>query len=392
MKLFQKGNIGAFSLGILCFQGFGLRIFQGVSDGAIFLWLLVLILLNIKYIQSVNAKYWLTTLVLLCVYVAFNALKGASFQSWVLVAMGSASVALTRYYYDIDMFVKDLRKLTKFCMYYDLLHIPIMVFLGGLLTQTSLGMEPKTFLYLFWFNNQEYGLGFNRIQGFCWEPSCWNLLLNLNLVFVLFYKEKKSQLVLSVIALLSTMSTTGMVTMVIVIFAYYLMNLNKKNLSSTIVTAGVILALIGPFVYEEFSNKMATGSGQTRGGDAAIALAVLYNRPMLGEDIDHITSVPYAMSARDAYWTSAGDYDGYMDQQFVNAVAGLMVEWGLPIFLLIVVLISKSPLFPNKKLKYLYLLAIFLVLMGTPIARTGFFYLLPFSTLLLPKRKFEKEI
>ena len=51
--LISKDNKLALSMGILCFQGFGIRIFSGVMEGAIVLWLLVLALLNWRYVERV---------------------------------------------------------------------------------------------------------------------------------------------------------------------------------------------------------------------------------------------------------------------------------------------------------------------------------------------------
>ena len=56
--LISKENQLVLSIGILCFQGFGLRIFEGVMQGAIVLWLIVLVLLNWRYAKYVPISYW----------------------------------------------------------------------------------------------------------------------------------------------------------------------------------------------------------------------------------------------------------------------------------------------------------------------------------------------
>ena len=386
-----SSNSGALSLGILCFQGFGLRIFDGLFSGAIALWLVILVLLNKKYLSKVPFSFWIKTAIILSFYVVFNMIKGAQIQFWVLIALLSSSVALSRYFVALTAFSEDLRKLAKFSMYYDLFHIPIMFLGGDYITDISMPMEPKTFLGVFWFNKVVNGWGFHRIQGFCWEPSCWNLLLNINLLFALRNKKNGIYILLSIIAVLSTLSTTGMVTMVLIIALSYLFMLRRENIYKVLFAGGLTLMLVGPFVYDEFQVKMETGSGQTRGGDFAIAAVVLYNNPLFGEDIDNITNVSYAMNARANYWTSNGDYEGYMDQGFVNSFAGLLVEWGAPIFLIILTLFYQTPLFIDFRTKILFFITMLLVLMGTPIARTGFFYMFPLSTLLINKKKYKYD-
>lgn len=387
MSIIKNKNQGALALGILVFQGFGLRIFEGIFSGAIVLWLALLLIINRRFIRKVPTAYWFTSIAISLFYLLFNVIKGSSIQTWVVIALLSACVVLTRYYNKRSLFIKDLRKLTKLCMYYDLLHIPVMLFLSQYIVSTDLSMQPKTFMYLFWYNHEVSDFGFNRIQGFCWEPSCWNLLLNINLLLALYFKERKTYLVASIVAVMSTFSTTGMVTMVIILGLYFFMNLKRKNIIRTLISGCVILALLGPFVYNEFIGKMATGSGQTRGGDMAIAYVVMQTRPFMGEDVANIANLSYAMNARADYWTANGDYEGYMDQGLVNSFAGLMVEWGLPIFFFIIILCLRTNLVKGKKLKVLIITTLFLVLFGSPIARTGFFYMFPLSAILLKGTK-----
>ena len=380
--ILSKDNKLTLSMGVLCFQGFGLRIFEGVFSGAIVLWLVVLAILNFKYIKRTPFGYWVKMLVVVLLYLVFSTLKGATIVPYLIVAWLSAAVVLTPYYLGQADFVQVMRRLTKFCMYYSLCHVPIMILLKGALTTTPFGMHPKTFLYLFYFNNGEGFAGLNRIQGFCWEPSCWNLLLNLNLAFTLYFKEKKPILIASIFAIVTIMATTGLVVMAVVIGLYYITNMKRKQILQTSLVLALFVALVGPIIYSNVSEKLETGSGNSRMGDFAIAAAVIKEYPLVGIDIDNLTKNMLVIRARDEAWTSDGDYEGYMDQGMVNSFAALFVEWGVPITLLIFFLMLKSPLIEDKKFKLLYMTAVLCVLMGTPIARTGFFYMYALSTFL----------
>ena len=55
----KKNVIHPISLGILCFQGLGLRIFEGVFNGGIVVWAIVLFLLNFKYVAKQPNSYWI---------------------------------------------------------------------------------------------------------------------------------------------------------------------------------------------------------------------------------------------------------------------------------------------------------------------------------------------
>ena len=254
-------------------------------------------------------------------------------------------------------------------------------------------MQPKTFLYLFYFNHDEGFMEMPRIQGFCWEPSCWNLLLNINLVFTLYFKRPLKDLVLSIISIVTVFATTGLVVMVGVITAYYLLNISRKKALRTIFLFSIVMAMLAPFVYNQLQEKLSTGSGNARMGDFAIAATIAKESPLLGSDLDNITTNMAAVKARENAWTTVqGDYEGYMEQGMTNAFASLIVEWGCVMFILIIYLLFMSPLFPNKKLRIVFMVALLGVLMGSPISRTGFFYLFVFSTLVCCKSSIRKEL
>lgn len=389
--LISKDNQLVLSIGILCFQGFGLRIFEGVMQGGIVLWLIVLVLLNWRYAKYVPLSYWAKLLGVIVFYVCFCMIKGVAIIPYLIVAWLSAAFVLTPYYLRQADFVNTMWRLARFSMYYGLCHIPIMIIFKNNLITTSLGMHPKTFLYLFWFNHEEGFAGMNRIQGFCWEPSCWNLLLDINLVFALFFKEKKSIIIASIIAIVSVMSTTGLLVMTIILALFYLTNMKLKKAIQTSIIFGLFAIFVGPIVYNNVSEKLSSGSGNARMGDFAIAEAAMQEHPWVGIDTENLTKNMLVMNAREAAWTSTGDKQGYMEQGMVNSFAALFCEWGAPITLVIFALMFRSPLIEDKKLKLLYMVAVLCVLMGSPISKTGFFYMYAFSTFLFKKQSMTNE-
>ena len=386
--MMYKDNKRVLSLGLLCFQGFGIRIFDGVIPGAIALWTFILLIINWRSVVSMPLNKWRIFIGVVIFYFVFCFVKGVRPALFVLAAWASAFIVLSNYFKGQHSFIQDLSRLGRFCMWYSLLHIPIMLFLKSALITTSFNMHPKTFFYLFYFNNGDGFMGLPRIQGFCWEPSCWNLLLNINLVFTLYFKRPLKDLVLSIVAIVSIMATTGLVVMIGVLVVYYLLYTDRKKAVKTIVGGGLIMLLLVPFVYDQLQDKLSTGSGNARMGDFAIALAIAKDSPLLGADLDNIATNMIAIKARINAWTTEqGDYEGYMEQGMVNAFASLIVEWGCVLFLFIIYLLLKSPLFPDNKIRIVFMVALLGVLMGTPISRTGFFYLFVFSTLVCRKSK-----
>lgn len=381
-RISKSQKIRILSLGILCFQGFGIRIFDNIIPGAIGIWTILLLILNFKSITKLSYSIWLKLIGILGFYCLFCLVKGVTPASFLITAWISSFFVLANYINDKSLFIDDFRIFCKFCTYYSLLHIPIMLFLKGSLITTNFGMTPKTFLYLFYFTASG-----ERIQGFCWEPSCWNLLINMNLAFSLYFKEGIKANLLSVLAVISIMSTTGLVVMGLIILTYYLINLKPSKIIGTLIVTVVFVMLLLPFISSELLDKVDSGSGQSRVGDFAIALAIMNNSPWLGADLDNITSNVIAMKARSESWNVSGDFEGYMDQGMVNSFASLFVEWGIPLSILILIGLFATPLIKDIKLKLLFFLTLVGVIIGTPITRTGFFFLFPFSCLIVPRLK-----
>lgn len=384
--------LGPLSLWVLCFQGFGLRIFDGIIPGAIALWAIILFAINYKYIFNIKSKYWVFFFLLIIVYVIFNKMKGVSPAPFLIIAWFSGVFAMSRYIRKRKRFVLDMSKLCYYSMIYSLLHIPIMLLFNSFLYKTSYNMSPETFLGLFWFNRDEGVFGLPRIQGFAWEPSCWNLLLNLNLVFVLYFKRPLRDVVLSILAIVSIMSTTGLMTMMAIIGLNWLMNLKLKQLSRSFLIGVIPLLLLAPFVIKQFLEKMDSTSGNTRLGDIYVAIAVVTQNPLFGGDLDNITDNFEAMLARRMAWTQDNGINlGYMENEMVNSFAALFVEWGLPLAILVLVGFIANRLVLDWKLNCLIVVTVFLVIFGTPITRTGFFYMFVLSTFMLPRFKSLKE-
>lgn len=373
-------RIRILSIFILCFQGFGIRIFQGVFSGAIVLWMIVLLILNWHTLSQMPKKIWIALSSIILFSILFDFVKGAQTQYYLYCAWISGVIVMSNYINAKYSFVSDLSKFTNFCMWYSLVHIPIMFLFKEFIFKTSFGMSPSTFMYLLYFNNSETLLPY-RIQGFCWEPSCWNLLLNINLLLAFYLNKSKSYIAFNIIAILFVFSTTGLMTMLGVIA---MSTLILKGFKVRFVILGIIaLLIVAPFVINEFNQKMGTGSGVARQGDLAIAAAVIQEHPWVGVDPKTITSNPIAIRAREETWDVSGDYEGYMEQGMINSFAALIVKWGVPLFLIIIICLFKTPLFNDKVLSICFAFTLCLVLNGTPIANTGFFYMFVLSNILM---------
>lgn len=371
------------SLFLLIFQGFGLRIFDGIIPGAIVIWTLLIGLLSYKRINTLPFNCWLRFFLFLSAWIIFNILiKDITPAFFLSFAWLSSIFVFSNYWDGKNSFVDDIEIFTRICVYYTLLHIPVLLLFDSSLIATNIDMHPTTFLYLFWFSG-------SRVQGFCWEPSCWNLVLNLNLVLTLYLERGYKQLALVIASILCVQSTTGIVVMAIIIATYYLITAVSTTIRRNIIFGAIVAVFIAPYAMDELNTKLDTGSGASRYGDFLIAQYIMEEHPWIGANLDEIQDNATALRAREEAWDVNGDKTGYMEQGMTNSFAALFVEWGLPIATMFIILMFTTPLLNGWKLKLLFIGAIILVIMGTPISRTGFFYLFIFSGFLLNKEQKE---
>lgn len=375
------------SLFILVFEGFGIRILDDVIPSPISFWTALLFIINFRSIRKLPIMCWLILFGFFAFYIVFSLLKGVSPTFFLLAAWFSAFFVLSNYADGTNSFEEDLYKFTKLCAIYSILHLPIIIIARNFLINIEFGLQMKTFMYVFYYTSSvNETLGLNRTQGFCWEPSCWNCLLNLNLALALSLNKSKKEVSLCVAAIFFVFSTTGLATM-FVVFGLYLILYLKKMTFSTIIIIVLIGVVVAPIARNNFNNKLDSGSGATRYGDFFVAGYVIQTSPLLGADLNNITSNAAAMEAKAENWgRNAAQLSLYDNVGMANAFAALFVEWGLFISLLLFYLMFKSPLFKTKKTAFVVSSTFLVVLMGTPIARTGFFYLFPLSSIIITNK------
>jgi hypothetical protein len=106
---------------------------------------------------------------------------------------------------------------------------------GNLSSISNWHYECSSFLKLFFYNPQKYSfdvLGFTMVrnQGLFWEPGVLQVFLNILLFLSLFVRRFKLSLVgLISFAVLSTLSTTGLLIMILQ-FVVYSTTVIRKNI------------------------------------------------------------------------------------------------------------------------------------------------------------------
>lgn len=124
------------------------------------------------------------------------------------------------------------------------------------------GFEGKSFMYLFYLRSDQYsfslfGLPFTRNQGLFWEPGVLQFYLNILLVFQLYiFKVKRVHIVITVIAILTTYSTTAFGLMAIVLSSF-LYQQGKKKPAIIIPVFTIAALLFLPLFQSNLENKLS---------------------------------------------------------------------------------------------------------------------------------------
>ena len=215
------------SLTVMFVSGCGLQHIQ--IQGSLLVWLFVEIVLNRKQMKKIPHR---DVVVMACLMGAFSILsiiKGVSNYPFVLVAMAIGYIVALNYRgKGAASFYDDMSKLCRYAMYYTFMHIPFLFFTG------MLSPLEGTFAYhfhrLFYFvdsGGMSFTNGF-RLCGLAWEPGIWQMIMNFNLYFALVEKRSAKQIAMAISAVVLTLSTSGMFTMIVIIL-YYLSFVLKNN-------------------------------------------------------------------------------------------------------------------------------------------------------------------
>ena len=381
------------SLGILIFSGLGMRILQ--FNGSLLVYLFILLVLNFKNIKKIPKRWGNIYMFLVLSYSIIFFLKGVLIPWYVPISMTIALVCLSNYYNKpSELFRDDFSKLLKFFMYYHLIGV-LLIPLNFLFTSITLGYsEYKTFLGLFWYNTQGGPSFFNglRFTGITWEVGIWQFFLNANLIFAFYNTKNLKYILLSIIAVITAFSTTGLILLVVVLlYSLFLNNSIKfKHLLVLLIIGIFAFPFIKDNIVDKFTGKNA-GSGLTRIADIYSGAILIKNNPILGSDVDNATASNNfeAYKIKKDLWNgnfTDGAFDGYITVKNSNGVMRFIIDWGLPFSLFIIFKTLRSNIFGNKKLMFFFFLMLLISMFSEAISRTGFFYFFILSGLIFKKK------
>jgi hypothetical protein len=382
--------LNAIILALFIFNAGGIRL---ISNSIVTIIIIVLLLIKIQKNKTLDQRFLFITIILFSVILAGNYLfNNAGFSlsnhmvyfSYVI----SAAMLVAIYRSGLDDFSMDLRLALMFFAFHAFLGFILQfIFEPGFNINF---VEGRDIAMLFFYPKLDTFSFIHRNNGLFWEPGVLQLFMNILLYLSLFVNKSKPIAIISMVIIGSTLSTTGLVTMVVLVAYYFYSRLNKNTIIIMPVSL-VAVVLIAWAVSINVANKFEVKSSSVRIFDMAVGLAIVKDHPVAGVGLNRENFANevtlYGGGFQKAFLITDEEL---ADKGLTNGILYLFVTLGIPLSLVLLLLLYKQAALPNR-----ILVAFILITSGSsiPIVQTGFyliFMIFGFSTFVGSRRKRDK--
>lgn len=310
-----------------------------------------------------------------------------------------AGLCLLNYFlfYSLEVFKTNLYKLLRFLPFQAILTFLLAKFFPFLFIPVQInGTVYETFGFIFNHHTMlEADALFPRPDGFFYEPGVFQFYLNLCLYFSLFIYRDYLISTLTIIALLTLQSSTGVLILFVQLLAYLLFNRNfAKYLRHWLIKVSIVICVLPPIVYLVKSNiekKIVgenSGSFLARQYDFLSGINVIINHPYFGIGFDYNN---YKSMAGRLSFEGIGLDElpaSVFDERETssNGLIFLFYSIGIPLGLFFLFGMFRQNLLPDKLIVGSIL---FITLLGEMLVFTPFFLLLIFSGLIFTRFRFK---
>jgi hypothetical protein len=263
---------------------------------------------------------------------------------------------------------------------------------GNLSSISNWHYECSSFLNLFFYNPQKYSfdiLGFSMVrnQGLFWEPGVLQVFLNILLFLSLFVRRFKLSIVgLISLAVLSTLSTTGLLIMILQ-FVVYSTTVVRKNI---LLLPLFIALLLGFYTLASLNlSDKILGDGatsfQVRFFDLVQPVLIAIDYPLTGVGLDDQRYIEVRNRIDYNLWIDGINFDS-LEKGATNSIMFFLATTGFPATILLLWMIYRQTLISNNK-KLFFVLMIF-SLMTEPLLLKPFFFIFVISGVIYSLNKF----
>ncbi len=223
-----------------------------------------------------------------------------------------------------------------------------------------------------------------RAYAFYREPGVYQMFIIVAMVleFTIFEKVKKSHIIVFALAVLSTYSKTGYISLIVVLLGGAFIIWNKDHIFRQLYLLGVlaVIPLMPKFLNVIVSAFTATGenshSWMSRLASVIVNLHFYLKNPIVGVSVGGVFR-DFAKVTKEIYGITAGSYDVTDD---TNTILLNFAAFGTILGLMFVVAQWKciKSLTPNKMARFLFFMALVFLYAGEAVNSTTFPYIICF--------------
>jgi len=391
----SKTNTNNWKIFIFCLiiiQSIGIRFFSG--QGTI-LSIIIIALTYKSFTQLTRKDVWFLSVLFLFLTVSKIINTSFSFSSFLyqISLIISTYLFLVGYRNKTSRLQTDFFIALKIFVFHAVIGYCIYLILPDLFVLSGMN---KSFLNLFYVSSSDFG-GFQRNTGFFWEPGVYQLVANLYLFYCIKFNKKILNILIAVLAVISSFSTTGLLILLIN-FSYLLYlkwkskKLNFINIVLLVFVALTFIPIINKNANEKINNQNTSGLVRLR--DYQIGIELINEKPILGHgvfDSEYLKTKDYVKSSEsklfsNEYMEKADDMGG----GYTNGLLGLIACYGIPVSFLLYFFYFKNRFMEDDLIeRILFCLIPLLSMLSEPISYTSLFLMFPFSYWILNKKKKE---
>lgn len=358
------------------------------------------LLLFSKRINYKELRQLIFVLVSICIFLFINYLFAITEQSTQKV-LANLTIMVSASF--VVFYFNDTQKKNRFLdyLYFTLLlvlfHSLLNFFIyplisGSLSTLSNWHYECSSFLNLFFYIPQKYSfdiLNFTMVrnQGLFWEPGVLQVFLNILLFLSLFVRRFKLFMVgLVSLAILTTLSTTGLLVMLLQ-FIIYSTTVIRKN----ILLLPIIISLfVGLYVVTSLNlTDKILGDGatsfQVRLFDLVQPVLIATDYPLTGIGLDDQQYIEVRNRIDYNLWIEGISFDS-VEKGATNSIMFFLASTGFPATIFLLLMLYRQTLITNYK--NLFFVILVFSLMTEPLLLKPFFFIFVISGVIYSLNKF----
>lgn len=278
-------------------------------------------------------------------------------------------------------------------LFHSLLNFFIYPLISGSLSVISnWHYECSSFLNLFFYIPQKYSfdiLNFTMVrnQGLFWEPGVLQVFLNILLFLSLFVRRFKLIMVgLVSLAILTTLSTTGLLVMLLQ-FTIYSTTVIRKNIFLLPIILSLFLGLY--FITSLNLTDKILGDGatsfQVRLFDLVQPVLIAVDYPFTGIGLDDQQYIEVRNRIDYNLWIEGISFDS-IEKGATNSIMFFLASTGFPATIFLLLMLYRQTMITNYK-KLFFVIMVF-SLMTEPLLLKPFFFIFVISGVIYSLNKF----